>query len=940
MRSHCFNGLGIACDLTGVCGFSESDDKGLYQRLVAQIDNLLNSSGAVRDLGTAFMIGSRIPALADRLWPLLENDNQQTRLQTYRLNSSAISLAQLGAEAEKRMAAWPSERRVEAIHELADNPDNYDFLVRTANSDSDHSVRAAAIAALSWSYPASETAIQAWLAAPAEVQTQPSAVNAIEVLEENGQVGRQVRNRLREIAAAGLPEQTGIRLAQAFPDEVGPSVLEAVFTRLSVATTYAGQERLVSLAEKHAAARLLKLAEELALTSRVVPDWVGERLRNAAEEVRARVFEQAWNQLQTDSFGQLSVKVLGPLADHGQVNRSVTAWMQHCEQRRGQLDEIERERGSQLGYLLAHAPGQSLLEVVIELGESAPYEDAAALVKLIKTRIGDDTDHRPQETRWSPSVEEVRRLVQVFGGKTEPEGGRQDTVFVYLCCIASLVAPREFGDLLLEGCRRHLDARTSFQKELEESLKTGASRPSNPHLGLYLSAAMARWGFAALPELLSMMDHPAAMHFLPEVIGRIVNQPWAATESQVFRSIASDMADGAQRRECGRVMAQPDGTWQPITDEVARVLGQRLSDSLNDLESRRANGKDGNLRQAEFAFGQLLRVVARIPSAEVVGPVNRALASGFVGIFSMVDALRALVRQGLFIDEPGVVRELEAMYEREASATRLDEQSRYAMGVLSQLMYSVKPPELLTKPLSHYLSQWQRFAHHGEVIRRLGEMPGASAWTSLVEIGKNLGKKAVPEEYLPALAKALSPGYFDEFVELIADGTLFAVSGGAWSLERIAPEVAAAIGDDVGRLESLLTTCQSIDSPLADVFAGAVLAQEKVSDSVRMRYLVHALDGGRAASPDMSAYRMVRKMFASAIPTGASQYEIHPRACNELRAYLFERAAKSGAVALGCRLLLAEVECMRRESGRPLDEPRHPLVENNADWTRVLAIAD
>ena len=63
------------------------------------------------------------------LWPLLESEDQQIRLHTYRLSGSAISLTQLGTGAEQRVASWSPERRVEFVHEIADNADNYEFLV-------------------------------------------------------------------------------------------------------------------------------------------------------------------------------------------------------------------------------------------------------------------------------------------------------------------------------------------------------------------------------------------------------------------------------------------------------------------------------------------------------------------------------------------------------------------------------------------------------------------------------------------------------------------------------------------------------------------------------------------------------------------------------------------------------------------------------------------
>ncbi len=64
--------------------------------------------------------------------------------------------------------------------------------------------------------------------------------------------------------------------------------------------------------------------------------------------------------------------------------------------------------------------------------------------------------------------------------------------------------------------------------------------------------------------------------------------------------------------------------------------------------------------------------------------------------------------------------------------------------------------------------------------------------------------------------------------------------------------------------------------------------------------------------------------------------EVIPKASNELRAQLYARARGAGPIADGCRRLLASLECERRESVRPDDEPRHPSPEVGVAWTDVL----
>lgn len=933
--------LGFSFDLAGLCALSEEDDPELHDHLMVRVNELIASpSEEVRDLGVAYQIASGFSAFAEKLWPLLEGKSQSTRLHAYRLNGSGISLAQLGSGAEERVATWPSERRIEFLHELAGNADNYDFLVRIAHFEPDHAVRAAAISALFWNFPASEAPIQAWLDAPVEVQTEHNVVSYIEYALDEGHAGEEVRERLRAITANDASENVQLRLALAFPDEVGPQALDFVFTHLQNLDRHGSDAPLVAIAQANAPERLLNLAKDLVLTARAVPDWVSTFLRGAPAEVRADVFERAWAILQSAEFKNLDPRALGPLADRSQTQRSVAVWLPHCVDRREKLTDVDHDRGRQLGYLLAHAPGNDLLSVVMERGQAASYDEAAELIELVRIRIGRDDGGARTVDQWLPTTDEVRQLISRFGEKSEAAEIRQDKVFVFLSCIASHVAPHEFGSLLLGTCRRHLDAWTTFRDAIDQWARMPVSRrPQNPSLGNYVIAALAKWGPDALPSLMVLMTHASAMELIPEAIGRIVSLPWDSKKNGFFSSVGSDVSEGEQRRQAGRVLCQPDETYQGTTDETARALGQKLTEIIDRLLEEKSTTEKWNSKQAAYGIRRLINIVANIPSPEIESPVNHALASGLVEVYGFVGALRGLVRQGLFISDAGVVRQLEALYEQQANAKWLDDSAKYAMAELSELMYCVEPPELLGKSWSHYLAQWQRFSHTSEVIRHLGALRSNVAWPSLVALGKELVPQGPPPEELAfALASALTPAHFAQFVELVADGTLFSWCRSIWNLERIAPNVASVIGEDIGRREALLNACRQAGSPSADALASAVLAHAKGSDATRLRLGLDAVDAGRAVDSNLPSYRMLLEEFKLKVPMSYErQYEISPKSCNELRVQLYLRAKGDGPIAVGCQRLLAAVECQRREDGRPPDETRHPNPSDGLAWTDVLA---
>ncbi len=512
--------------------------------------------------------------------------------------------------------------------------------------------------------------------------------------------------------------------------------------------------------------------------------------------------------------------------------------------------------------------------------------------------------------------------------------------FTLLACIASHVAPAEFGPLLLEALRRHLDAWTTYRALLDEWLKRPSSpRPNNPSLGNYIISALTRWGMDALPGVLQVLSHPNASDLVPQAIGRIASLPWTSTKKEAFSSVNTDIQDGRQRRDAGLVLQQPSPPYQPVTDDAARALAGLLNVEVDrQLAERKANRK-WNARQGEYQVGNLVGILANLPSIEIIAPVTRALGSGLLGLYGFVGAVRALTRQGWVFSDAGVVGEFEAVYERETSPAWVHESTRYTLAEFSQLMFLVEPPTLLKLPLSHYLIQWQRFAHPSEVIRVLGNMRTESAWPLLLALGTDLSSKGKTPEDLPyALASALSSNHFAAFARLVADGTLFSWCHNAWTVERIAPAVAEVVKNVPEHLASLIDSWRMSASPLADALLAEVLTKLDAADEKRLELGLEALDAGRANDPNMPAYRMLKRMFKLQVPTGENQFEVYPKACNPLRRQLYRRAKVGGEVGIAAQRILASLECARREGERPADEPRHPDLGDGLSWTSVLCV--
>lgn len=316
--------LGVTCELVGACGFTSLDDPHLHNSLVEQVNALGTSRhSSVRTLATMYQIASRFPALAPALWELLEDSDRSARLRAHRLTEMAISLEQLDEDAWQRISKWPPERRAELLHELGNTPDNYQLLVDLSYRESEDSVRAAAIASLFWHSPASEEPVKAWLSAPPSVQMDrnvlPHVIDAVE--EDHAPEG--VRARLQEIALSGSSPGTLVALVRSDPKNVSPPAVDALFALMTRDDFRLDATDLLPILNAHAPERLLEAAIAGVLENKEHGAWMREVLESAPASARRRVLEEAWTRVQGADFRRIDAKVVGPLADRGQIARGI-----------------------------------------------------------------------------------------------------------------------------------------------------------------------------------------------------------------------------------------------------------------------------------------------------------------------------------------------------------------------------------------------------------------------------------------------------------------------------------------------------------------------------------------------------------------------------------------------------------------------------------------
>lgn len=937
--------LGRACELAARCALSPTDDTPLRARIVATVNGLAASPDPhIARLATRYQLLSRFPEFAAQIWPLLESDSQQVRLSTHHLVQPGLSLKQLGPEAAARIATWPSDRRAELMHEIASDVGNYEMIRDLAFHEPDPKVRTAAIHALFWNYPASRDPVDAWLTAPMEVQVDGQLLHWIEEVMGDTTQGADVREALRALADADLPENVRLRLIALLPDGAASHSVDAILKYLQSTDAPQVEPRLIEIVASAAPQRLQEVACERALHAPHVPEWATQVLRNASSDGNSEAFERAWSVFDSDSGALPTAAALAAFADRSQVARLVARYLESLRRLPGAAKSTAAlDREMWLRRVLCHVNGDDLLEAVATRGADASYEDSSELLRLLSTRMALDGDRSDGADRWAPTPEAMRRLIELFGGKVESTPIRQDAVFVSLSAMACAMELPEAPDLFVEAFRRQLEGWTQYEAAIQTWRKKPDphSRPTAPHMANPLQGAAFRSGPSIVPGLVALLDHPQAVHSIPGAIVRALCAPWEGGGTDMHRTVADDIVEGERRRQAGRAFLQPAAQYQTITDDAAGSLAHKLNAILDEIIAQKATDPQFNDRQAAYRVRSLVTLLARIPSQAIVPSLVRALASGFADEYAMLDALRALVRQGLRLSDANLVAALEAQIERSTSGWR-SHNDNYVVAWLCQLTFCVAPPAALARPLEHYTSVWQKYSHGGDVARGLARMSSDSAWGALLGITRESIAKGQPsKELLLSLGSMLTRDRLGPFFELLrSDGLRSWRPHFSMGPDAVTKKVAAAIAGDVAAQRRLAQLCIDTASFAADALGLSALAAEESDEVAFLELATAAMDVGRLAQPNSPTYHMLLELFTrgNAFERDGQRYH-SPTAHHELRQAIFDRAAGDGANSDACRRLLADIESARIEMGRPTDEMRHPRPTVQKPWTDVLLSA-
>ena len=919
--------LGLACDLAGESQMQPADDKVLYEQLVQKVNALASSPlREVRDLATCLQIACAWPVFSEQLWPLLEHKDQQVRLTTYRLSNRGITLRQLGRGASERVAAWPKEQQSEFIHEVADNPENFDYVEQIACTPAHPVPQEAAISALLWNYPASDAGLRAWVAASTAVRM--SLLGHISDALNRVPEPAYVTQALEEMAnTLGGVEQ--VRFAIDFPDRTASGAIAGLLAQLkTVDDSRHDIDKVLNVTLRMAAPQVLELAGELALDRKSVPQWVWSVLERQPEGSLTQLRESLEKKLMGDQWADTDADFIGRLASIEFSSTVVDAWLAEKLAIRTAEGARKHDKETHLRDVLVAIDGQTLATAVSNRAQRSSYQEAVQLIELLLHRVDHQVSQlRPMVSPWRPTVSEIQQLLDSFAGMADSSDD-QDALRAYLASLCSKVSPQDFETYILGAFAAQLELWSAYQEKIADWSRT-APRPSGPSLRNYVATATAACGFAAVPKLLGLSSHPQSKELLPDTLAQIAAAPWLTlTEQPHFPlSVCTCILEGRNRSRLARTALQPDDEFQATTDDIARYLAQELESRLALAASQPGD------RAAEHQVARWTEFTSKVPSPIVVPIVKRALGSGFLSKYATATIAKDLLRLGEQLAEPECVRHIESFLEPEATKW-VSDSDRYPIIELASLLVCAVPDTFLSRPWGYYFDIWLKLGHEHSVLSECRTGGCLRDWEILEPWLSSKGDSR--EGAAEALMRIVTTQSLPRLLTHVRSGALFVSPTSSWRVKQLTSKIVSVLQAAPEQTHDFIEACRASSAPDADAFLIRTLEQLGYSREVQAEYLLGAFDAGRMSNMHSPGISAMDVLFANHRVISENTSEVSPAACDALRVGLYRRAMTGVGPSELAKRFLAALECSRREGGRPDDEQRHPDPSDGKEWMEVF----
>lgn len=902
--------LSLASKLAGEVQMG-AETNGPFLQLIEGIRELhAATSNSAKNHALACMALTRSPVFESELTALLETTDRLGALALIH-GAGGLSVKSFGDDIANRFSAWRIEQKHNLLKELGSQRENLLFLKDVACCDADPGVRARGITILAWQFPASDAALEAWLASPDNTKLNREAFHSV-IDVGNDELLPALLSEVQRLAKATGDKSLLLQLALQLPMSERGFALDAAKEALAKSDViHHLRDETLQLVALLDPAALQAIAEEKLLQHREVHDWVASHLDALPQAERSAAFARVFARAKVSNIDKVDAVRIGKLAGGTEVKAVLDEWL-GVSRSDPESQNLERF----LSRVLRAASTEDLCAAALARTDKPNYSQARRTLQLLiepqfVERSADNRDQRRRTLR----PEAAQSLLDAYWDLPDPDGTHAAGVKASLCLVLSQADSVRFADKIFEGLMLEAERRATFVKERRPA--------SGTSYGDEFARAAITGGAAMAKRLLPLLDAQDEGNVLFDVIQRIAMLAWPR---KGFHG-QLDIAARQQRIAEGFVLRQRDQELQDVTDQFALKIASRLEASGDAAVSPREN-----------LFNRrwwLMTSLANLPTRVGWPDLRKSLIRPDVLPDRFVHALNALVSQGETIDDDAVVAAIQHRFSERIASTAWFDQHDTSMEDLAALHFFISEAKLPPHALDAMVDQWAGKAQSCLVLRKLREIDTPAAMAQLSRLTLN-GVFERTEEAIQALIDG--PNGPAKLLELALDGSLFKFLKGYFDARQVASVLAPLVQGRPDILHQVLGSCTKQNTKAGEELAFELVSAIPEPGTKALDYLLEFLDrAGRNGKGRLSI--SFERMFEEREPVEGSSntHNLYSRACNHVRTGLFEMAMAAGPSAALAAETLFEIEEIRLSLGRPHDEPRHPNVDSEHRWPQCLA---
>ena len=860
--------------------------------------------GSFRQYAIAAMLATGADDFSDIILPLLSDQNQQTRLSTYRLWPD-ILVSSLGSDWRNQVSGWSDEARVDFVSELLYHRAN-DEIVAFAAEDNNIAVKEAAANGLMW-IQSDDSLIR--LLESMDAQTfediarknadimpaalRPKTVAAtLKFIESTMDHPNRLRAaldliELGETGLEGIVKDAMAALPSGYISNLGPHYIQKALKYLLKADPAWASEWVAT----HVAEDGLHGNEHWLPFATAIPDDLVEKYlqRLETEDLKNRHFEGMTAVIATSADGTLAARVFAKLRE---LRRKVDAEpsVRH---------ELELQIMRQLEAVFRRLPDDIAVTGVLSSITSDDPLDIRVAANLFSRvarsdveplRIADDNLKACLRAYLKGSVDLVLRQDD-FNGEEKAD---------LASSIAQVGKPEDMAELV-----------TLIRADIERMHRGQVARAAGDRgpLGNGGYMSYASWNISAVTLLNPAGADQVLIDLLPE--------------PEYTNAVLSAMT-----RDYVMPIARESRTPAPGNEQRRTRFSNALNAEIKRLSAQSQDVSHTYLKEHAMA----LSVIDGHGSSTVV--LDVISEPGLWDHYTCLKAAKQLLMAGVVLPATTAFVLVDSILERTSSWMGVPDRG-ILISILALCPFVDNPAAGIAKIRDVLRERQIRGSELREIITALGKSRSDAAIDLVYELASDAHTfERCQDVCINAIAALDTPhardllmGFIDPDIRGIVptrssykeDDVLVARLA---ELARRRPEAAMRLRD----------LCERDLPELNRQILSSVMDQLGTPESLAAN--LNLIDDANRSPVPQGIRDRLESAFVERRPYGdnSNSFTRHARASNDLRLRLFEMAINDEKRRRTAAMLLGKIEEWRLEYGRPADEPRHPDLASGRSW--------